>query len=674
MARASVPSLSRRSERSPGASSCTFPNLRTSRKITAGPASANSKRRCVCRSGSKRRCSSGASASAAARREQPHAPGAVREELARHAEVQQQPAAALDLRQQVLAHPLELAELAALETAPQPGRRREEEVGGARGVHPRHAPPDQERRDGAPRHLDLGQLGHAGRLGSSPDARTPPAPAAESRLSARLRRACRDPGGRAAGPAAQGKRPAAGRTSAAGCGRRRRRRRRAADGAATRGGPRARARARRAGAGSGARRRSGSGRGRPRCGRRGCRAGTPGSAPARGARRWARTAVRTGRRPPGRGRRGSARFRDRSRTRRRRRRGRTCGGEVIEPCGGSGRARACASWLARPARHLGPGQIGTSPIHPFELRSTSAPARARPSAHVGSTTTATCVGKVGVMATFGGHVRVRGEALSRGRRRSRASPSWRCARSSGGGASGRSSGRWSSAPAGANGAERVRVLRRAALRERAAALRASADRLREGHRAALPDDARPARRAALRLGLPRPARRARGREAARHLGPQGDPGLRHRPLQRLLPQLGAPLHRAVAGDVTRAGALGRLPARLQDHGPLLHGERAVGVQAPLGPGPALRGHARAALLVGGADAASRTSRRGSTTATASGRTRRSPCASSCWPAGGDEAAPSCGPGRPRRGRCPRTSRSPSGPSSSTRCSSRAGGA
>src|SRR5687768_17211343 len=60
--------------------------------------------------------------------------------------------------------------------------------------------------------------------------------------------------------------------------------------------------------------------------------------------------------------------------------------------------------------------------------------------------------------------------------------------------------------------ERVRVLRRAAVRERAAALRPPADGLREGHRAALPDAARPARRAPLRLGLPRAPRRARGRE------------------------------------------------------------------------------------------------------------------------------------------------------------------
>ena len=62
--------------------------------------------------------------------------------------------------------------------------------------------------------------------------------------------------------------------------------------------------------------------------------------------------------------------------------------------------------------------------------------------------------------------------------------------------------------------ERVRLLRRPALRQRPAALRPPPHRLREGHRPALPDHARQAGRAPLRLGLPRPARRARGREGA----------------------------------------------------------------------------------------------------------------------------------------------------------------
>ena len=67
---------------------------------------------------------------------------------------------------------------------------------------------------------------------------------------------------------------------------------------------------------------------------------------------------------------------------------------------------------------------------------------------------------------------------------------------------------------------RVRVLRRPAVRQRPAALRPPAHRLREGRRAALPDDARAAGRAPLRLGLPRPARRGGGREGARHQRPR----------------------------------------------------------------------------------------------------------------------------------------------------------
>ena len=58
--------------------------------------------------------------------------------------------------------------------------------------------------------------------------------------------------------------------------------------------------------------------------------------------------------------------------------------------------------------------------------------------------------------------------------------------------------------------QRVRLLRRPAVRQRAAALRPPAHRLRQGHRPALPDDARQAGRAAVRLGHPRAARRARG--------------------------------------------------------------------------------------------------------------------------------------------------------------------
>ena len=71
--------------------------------------------------------------------------------------------------------------------------------------------------------------------------------------------------------------------------------------------------------------------------------------------------------------------------------------------------------------------------------------------------------------------------------------------------------------------QRVRLLRRPAVRQRPAALRPPAHRLRQGRGAALPDHARPPGRAPVRLGLPRPARRGGGREAARHHHQGRDP-------------------------------------------------------------------------------------------------------------------------------------------------------
>ena len=157
--------------------------------------------------------------------------------------------------------------------------------------------------------------------------------------------------------------------------------------------------------------------------------------------------------------------------------------------------------------------------------------------------------------------------------------------------------------AGRQRRQRVRVLRRPAVRQRAAALRPPADRIREGRRAALPDDARPPRRAPLRLGLPRAAGRGAGREGARHLRTPRDHRVRHRPLQRRLPHERAAVHPGVARLRHPPGALGRLRQRLQDARPRLHGERHVGVQDALGQGPDLRGLPRARLLLALRDAA-----------------------------------------------------------------------
>ncbi len=158
------------------------------------------------------------------------------------------------------------------------------------------------------------------------------------------------------------------------------------------------------------------------------------------------------------------------------------------------------------------------------------------------------------------------------------------------------------APRG-RGRRRVRVLRRPAVRQRPAALRPPAHRLRQGRRAALPDDARQARPPPLRLGLPRPARRGRGRARAGHRRPPGDHRLRHRQLQRRLPHQRAALHRRVGALRHPPGPLGRLRERLQDPRPRLHGERHVGVQDAVGQGPRVRGVQGAGLLLAVRDAA-----------------------------------------------------------------------
>ena len=113
------------------------------------------------------------------------------------------------------------------------------------------------------------------------------------------------------------------------------------------------------------------------------------------------------------------------------------------------------------------------------------------------------------------------------------------------------------APAG-RGERRVRLLRRPAVRQRAPPLRPPAHRLRQGRRPPLPDHAGPPGRAPLRLGLPRPAGRDRGREAARRVRPGPDHRVRHRAVQRLLPTLGPALHPGMGALRHPPGPLGRL--------------------------------------------------------------------------------------------------------------------
>ena len=155
----------------------------------------------------------------------------------------------------------------------------------------------------------------------------------------------------------------------------------------------------------------------------------------------------------------------------------------------------------------------------------------------------------------------------------------------------------------APGGQRVRLLRRTAVRQRPAALRPPDHRLRQGRGAALPHHAGRTGSSAGSAGTPTgcpprwrpndcwasPARPTSSRWASRSstrpaasrcCATPGVAGLRHPP-----------------------GPLGRLRARLQDPRPPLHGERHVGVPAAVGQGPGLPGLQGAAVLLAVRDAA-----------------------------------------------------------------------
>ena len=118
----------------------------------------------------------------------------------------------------------------------------------------------------------------------------------------------------------------------------------------------------------------------------------------------------------------------------------------------------------------------------------------------------------------------------------------------------------------------------------------------QGRVPALPDDEGLPRPPQGRLGLPRPARRARGREGARLLGQEGHRGVRHRRVQRAVPRVGAAARRRVRRPHRAHGLLGRHGRRLLDDGPALRRERVVVAQADLRQGPARAGPPRLAVL------------------------------------------------------------------------------
>ena len=121
----------------------------------------------------------------------------------------------------------------------------------------------------------------------------------------------------------------------------------------------------------------------------------------------------------------------------------------------------------------------------------------------------------------------------------------------------------------------LRLLRGPADRERPSRLAPRAVPGLQGHLPALPDDARAVRRAPRRLGLPRPAGGAGGREGAGPLQQGRDRGLRHRRVQRALPRVRAGLPRGVGAAHRAHRLLARHRARLPHDGPRLHRERLV---------------------------------------------------------------------------------------------------
>ena len=112
----------------------------------------------------------------------------------------------------------------------------------------------------------------------------------------------------------------------------------------------------------------------------------------------------------------------------------------------------------------------------------------------------------------------------------------------------------------------------------------------------VPDHARPRRPPQGRVGLPRPAGRARGREGARPAQQARDRGLRHRGVQRPLPGLGAALRRGLVVADQPQRRVDRHRRRLLDDGQRLRRVRLVAHAPAVGQGPALRGPPGHALL------------------------------------------------------------------------------
>jgi hypothetical protein len=202
--------------------------------------------------------------------------------------------------------------------------------------------------------------------------------------------------------------------------------------------------------------------------------------------------------------------------------------------------------------------------------------------------------------------------------------------------------------------ERVRLLRRSAVRERPSPLRPPPHRVREGHGAPVPDHAGPPRGAPLRLGLPRPPRRGGGRAPARRERPRPSRRLRHRRFNDFCRTSVLRYTSEWERYVTRQ-------ARWVDFAndyktlDLDYMESVMWAFKPCGTRASCTRATASCRTAGAARRRSATPRPAWTTPTGTARTRRS---RSCSPS---RPASASSPGPPRRGRCRRTSPSPSAP-------------
>ena len=207
--------------------------------------------------------------------------------------------------------------------------------------------------------------------------------------------------------------------------------------------------------------------------------------------------------------------------------------------------------------------------------------------------------------------------------RSSPSPSWRSGCSS----AGASSDVFERSLAQPRGRRGLELLRGPADRQRPPRLPPRPRPRLQGRLPALPDDVRLPGAAQGGLGLPRPAGRARGRKAARHLLQAGDRGVRDRRVQPALPRVGLRVRRGVE-PADRADRLLDRPRRpLRHPRGRLHRVGLVVAEAALGRRTASTRATRSSPTARAA--APRSPRTRSRWATRTSRTPPYTCASRC---------------------------------------------